>query len=94
MTTRFYELHGPEAEAGLRRLASRLAPLGLELRLLESREQAGLWLLSCRGEAPPDPVGPDRPLADLPLPGLRSWSFTERTLAGADPPPRTAGSRT
>lgn len=73
MQTFFVEMAGPGAEPRLRRLAAELAaqPACLGLRLLESREQAGLYLLELEWQGEASPALP----ADA-----KVWRF--RALAG------------
>jgi hypothetical protein len=75
MTVVFVEMAGAEARDALAALAERLErePSCVALRLLESRETEGLYLLELdwRGET----------LPELP-PTARVWSFTQSLLRG------------
>ena len=63
----FVELAAPDAHEVLTALARRIAAEGTATELLRSTDQADLWLLLVRGEAPPT--------ADLPG-AARTWHFT------------------
>lgn len=64
--TRFYELAGEAAQARLDELAGRLRRAGARTRVLESRDQDGLYLLVAEAERVPDLTPPD---------GCRVWNF-------------------
>jgi hypothetical protein len=64
--TRFYELAGEAAQARLGELAGRLRHAGARTRVLESRDQEGLYLLVAEAERFPELTPPD---------GCRVWTF-------------------
>ena len=66
--TRFFELAGHDARARLTALADRLHGAAIRTRLLESRDQDGLYLLVAEAERWPAAALPE---------GCRTWTFEE-----------------